>query len=218
MLELMNISKSYGAVMVMKDVSLTIKEGDICLLYGNEGAGKTTVLEIAAGIIRPDQGSVNAGGENLLTFKGKRKYRIGYVPQQFSLYQDQLVKEYVQFFCNIFGFFGRKAKLVSDQTLELVDLAEQANREIRDLNMADKKKLSFARALISNPDILILDEIIVGLPEKDTNMIIDNLKGLSEMKKIILISSRHTPNIVELSTKLVKIENGNLMVSERVMR
>jgi len=158
-----NVSKSFGAVRAVDDVSLTIEGGTICGFIGSDGAGKTTILRMAAAMIPPDRGTITIGGHDVTAERRHMKSVIGYMPQRFGLYQDLTVTENISFFMDIFGIRGAERNRRMERYLAFSNLLPFINRLAGNLSGGMKQKLGLACVLVHEPAVLILDEPTNGV-------------------------------------------------------
>ncbi|MEP0862017.1 MAG: ABC transporter ATP-binding protein [Ignavibacterium sp.] len=160
-IEIKGLTKSYGELIAVNNLSLTVKEGEMFGLVGPDGAGKTTTIKILCGLLNPEYGQVNLLGKNILTNRKEIQNNIGYLSQKFSLYGDLTVDENIEFFAqihNVRNFHSRR-----DELLDFTRLAPFRNRLADQLSGGMKQKLALACSLIHKPKILFLDEPTTGV-------------------------------------------------------
>ena len=158
-----NISKRFGTLEAVTDVSLHVEKGRIFGFVGSDGAGKSTLLRMVATMIRPSAGRILIDGIDVVTQKARVKPLIGYMPQRFGLYQDLTVGENMEFFMDIFGIFGPDRKERRDRYLGFSNLLPFIDRPAGDLSGGMKQKLGLACVLVHQPKVLILDEPTNGV-------------------------------------------------------
>lgn len=160
-IQIKGLTKSYGELIAVNDLSLTVKEGEMFGLVGPDGAGKTTTIKILCGLLNPDDGQVNLFGKNILNNRKEIQNNIGYLSQKFSLYGDLTVDENIEFFAqihNVRNFHSRR-----DELLDFTRLTPFRNRLADQLSGGMKQKLALACSLIHKPKILFLDEPTTGV-------------------------------------------------------
>lgn len=160
-IEIKGLTKSYGDLIAVNNLSLTVKEGEMFGLVGPDGAGKTTTIKILCGLLNPDDGQVNLLGKSILTNRKEIQNNIGYLSQKFSLYGDLTVDENIEFFAqihNVRNFYSRR-----DELLDFTRLTPFRNRLADQLSGGMKQKLALACSLIHKPKILFLDEPTTGV-------------------------------------------------------
>lgn len=158
-----NISKSFGNVHAVKDVSLHIKAGEIYGLVGADGAGKTTMMRLLVGALLPDEGEVSIGGYDVIHKTEYARSQLGYLSQRFSLYEDLTVLENIRFFAEVRGLKPNEWLPRSLEILEFVGLDQFTERRAGQLSGGMKQKLGLASALVTRPKILLLDEPTTGV-------------------------------------------------------
>lgn len=212
MLEIKNLSKSYGGFKAVDDFNLSVKEGDIYGFVGPNGAGKTTIMKIMSGLLPADVGTITIDNENILKDISKLKKTIGYMPDFFGVYDNLTVIEYLLFYSAAYGVPDDIAKDRANELLELVDLQEKVNEYVDSLSRGMKQRLCLARTLVHNPDILILDEPASGLDPYTRHQLKSILKHLSETGKTIIISSHILTELAELCSSICIIEKGKVIM------
>lgn len=212
MLEIRNLTKSYGKFKALKGIDLHIERGEIFGFIGPNGAGKTTTMRIVCGLLQADGGEVYVDGIDALNEPERIKRKVGYVPDFFGVYDNLKVIEYMNFFASMYGY---KPKEVHDSImglLELVNLSDKADAYVDGLSRGMKQRLCVARALIHDPDLLVLDEPASGLDPRARYELKEILKNLGDMGKTIIISSHILPELAEMCTSIGVMEKGNLIM------
>ena len=217
MLELSNITKFYGRFCALDDLSICVEDGALFGFVGPNGAGKTTAMKIMCGILAPDSGHVYIDGEELSTVGPMElREKIGYVPDSFGIYNDLKVMEYMEFFASCYGIEGMAARKKAEKLLDFVELSDRSDFFVDALSRGMKQKLSLARALMHDPEILILDEPSSGLDPRTRYVFKHIVSELSESGKTIIISSHILSDISELCTDIGIIDQGSLVISGRL--
>jgi ABC-2 type transport system ATP-binding protein len=215
-IEIENLTKQYQKNLGQKAVdnlNLSVEEGAIFGFVGPNGAGKTSTLRIMATLLQPSQGDIRVGGH--LVTKAPRQVRniIGYMPDFFGVYNDMLVWEYLDFFGACYNLpFAQRKQLIGD-LLELVDLSHRRDDPVERLSRGMKQRLSLARTLIHDPQVLILDEPASGLDPRARVEIRELLVELSRMGKTIFFSTHILADVAEICTQVAIIEAGKLVAS-----
>jgi ABC-2 type transport system ATP-binding protein len=190
-IQVKEISKSFGSLNAVSNVSFTVDQGSIFGLVGSDGAGKTTLLRMIATMIKPSAGKILLSGLDVVKEKTKVKDLIGYMPQRFGLYQDLTVGENLDFFMDIFGVFGAERKKRRDQYLGFSNLQDFVDRQAKDLSGGMKQKLGLACVLVHEPKALILDEPTNGVDPVSRQEFWDILDEMKREGMSILISTAY---------------------------
>ncbi len=163
LIEAKHLWKRFGDQVIVKDVSLQIRAGEVYGLMGPDGAGKSTVIRLLCGAYVQDEGEVYLAGKRLASDPDSARAILGYLSQRFSLYSDLTVLENLRFFAEVRGILGDDWRQRAQETLEFVDMAEFSNRKAGALSGGMKQKLGLAVAMIHKPAILLLDEPSSGV-------------------------------------------------------
>jgi len=212
MIEVKNISKSYGANKAVNNISFTAEHGEILGFLGPNGAGKTTTMNILTGYISSTKGRALLNGIDILENPVAAKKQIGYLPEQPPLYLDMTVDEYLKFVYEL-----KKSDLPRNSHLaeirELVKIEDMRKRLIRNLSKGYRQRVGLAQALVGNPPILILDEPTVGLDPKQIIEIRTLIKKLGKNHAVIL-SSHILPEIQAVCDRVVIINKGRIVAND----
>lgn len=216
MLRIKNLTKSYGKFTALNNLNLNIDKGAIFGFVGPNGAGKTTTMRIVAGLLTADSGEVMVDHVDALKNSKQLKSKIGYMPDFFGVYDNLKVMEYMEFYCSLYGIIGKKAKMLSYEMIDFVNLREQENSYVDELSRGMKQRLCLARSLVHNPELLILDEPASGLDPRARVEMKGILKELHLRDKTILISSHILPELAQMCSHIGVIEKGEMVVSGTV--
>ncbi|MCR4435302.1 MAG: ATP-binding cassette domain-containing protein [Clostridiales bacterium] len=208
MIEIQNLTKSYGRIKAVNNLNFTVEKGEILGFLGPNGAGKSTTMNIITGYIPPSQGTVKVCGFDILENPNEVKKHIGYLPELPPLYLDMTVKDYLDFAGDLKMAGKSKRSRIAD-IMELVKIADVKDRLIKNLSKGYKQRVGLAQALIGNPDVLILDEPTVGLDPKQIIEIRRLIKALGEEHTIIL-SSHILPEVSAVCERVVIINKGEI--------
>lgn len=210
MIEIEDISKSYGNTLALDGLSLSIDDGDIFGYIGPNGAGKSTTFKILATLLVPSSGQAIIDGFSVQSQAGEVRRRIGYMPDTFGAYDDMSVNEYLTFFAALYDIPPKDRKVVVGGVLELTDLTGKKRADVQTLSRGMTQRLGLARVLLHDPKVLLLDEPASGLDPRARVEIRELLKELRTMGKTILISSHILSELAEISTRIGIIERGKL--------
>ena len=210
MIEVKNVTKKYGKVIAVDDISFTIKDGDIIGLLGPNGAGKSTTMNMMTGFIEQTKGEIIIDGYNMLKKPKKAKREIGYMPEGVPLYTDLTVKEFVNYMAEIKKVNRKTRKEQVDKIIEQTGLKEVEKKLIKNLSRGYKQRVSLAGALVGSPKILILDEPTVGLDPKQITEIRNLIKELGKTHTVIL-SSHILSEVSQICNKVIIINKGKIV-------
>ncbi|MEM7165380.1 MAG: ABC transporter ATP-binding protein [Planctomycetota bacterium] len=211
MIEVQHLSKEYSIGPVLSDVSFKVEPGEVCGLIGPNGAGKTTLLRILATILHPSGGSVSMCDIDLREDAQEIRRRIGYMPDRFSTYEELRVDSFLEFFASIYEIPEAQVSSVTQDILKLVDLAPLRHSLIENLSLGVRQRLSLARALLHNPEVLLLDEPVSGLDPRARVEMRALLKELGDMGKTVLMSSHVLTDMVDVCDRFLVLEQGRVV-------
>lgn len=213
MVEVKNLTKNYGNIRAVDNISFTVGEGEILGFLGPNGAGKSTTMNMITGYISSTSGTVTIDGKEILENPKEAKSKIGYLPEIPPLYTDMSVKKYLEFMFDL-----KKVKLPKKEHIEevmrLVRITEQADRIIKNLSKGYRQRVGFAQALLGNPPVLILDEPTVGLDPKQIIEIRKLIKSLGK-KHTIIFSSHVLSEISATCDRILVISNGKIVADAK---
>ena len=210
MIEVKNVTKKYGKVAAVEDISFTIKEGEIVGLLGPNGAGKSTTMNMITGFIEQTTGDIIVDGYDMLKKSKKAKKQIGYMPEGVPLYTDLTVKEFVTYMAEIKQVSKKERKEKVKKVIEQTGLKEVEKKLIKNLSRGYKQRVSMAGALVGEPKILILDEPTVGLDPKQITEIRNLIKELGKTHTVIL-SSHILSEVSQICNKVIIINKGKIV-------
>jgi ABC-2 type transport system ATP-binding protein len=207
------LTKRYGSLFAVRDLGLDVPRGATYGLIGPNGAGKTTTMAVLASLLKPTSGVVRVAGADPTTDPAEVRRRVGYMPDVLGVYDSTTVEEYLQFFAGAYRIPRKQWPGLLDGLLELVDLTSKRDAEVNALSRGMKQRLSLARALVHDPELLILDEPASGLDPRARIDLRTLLLTLREMGKTVLISSHILPELQEVCTDVAIIEAGRLLAA-----
>ena len=211
-----NLWVRYGNLVAVRGINLTIPQGEVFGFIGPNGAGKSSTIKVLATLLRDFVGRVRVNGLDVLTKPQQVRERIGYVPDFFGVYEDLTVEEYLQFFSAAYQIERSRRKSIIGDVLDLTDLRHKLDAPVDGLSRGMKQRLSLARVLLHDPDLLLLDEPASGLDPRARIEMRELLKALKEMGKTILISSHILHELAQLCTRIGIIEAGKLVAEGSV--
>lgn len=215
MIEVKNLSKSYGNIKAVKDVSFTVESGKIYGFLGPNGAGKSTTMNIITGCLAPTLGEVKVNGLDIYDDADEAKRFIGYLPEQPPLYFDMTPYEYLKFVGRAKGVKGDSLERAVDEAMEKTNISAVGDRLIKNLSKGYKQRVGIAQAILGDPEIIILDEPTVGLDPIQIIEIRDLIRSLGAEHTVIL-SSHILTEISEVCDYVIIIANGEIVASDTI--
>ncbi|MBR3219848.1 MAG: ABC transporter ATP-binding protein, partial [Thermoguttaceae bacterium] len=216
MIKTEDLTKQYGKLFALKNLSLDLVEGDLFGFIGPNGSGKTTTMKILATLLQPTWGEAYVCGLSIYTRPKDIRRLIGFMPDFFGVYDDMKVIEYLEFFAAAYRIKGQARKKVCDEVLELVDLGYKREALVTSLSRGMTQRLGLARVLLHDPQVLLLDEPASGLDPRARIEMRELLKRLGGGGKTIMVSSHILPELADICNKVGIIERGELLVNADV--
>src|SRR3954469_23072918 len=213
MIEVVNFTKRYGDFVAVDDLTLTINQGEVFGFIGPNGAGKSTTIRFLATLLRPTSGDGRIGGHSVVTDPMAVRRVIGFMPDDFGVYDGMKVWEFLDFFAVAYEIPRTQRKMIIGQVLELLDLTHKRDDYVNGLSKGMKQRLCLAKTLVHDPPVLILDEPASGLDPRarlEMKALLSELKG---MGKTILVSSHILSELAYFCTSIGIIERGKLLAA-----
>ncbi|MFC0133624.1 ABC transporter ATP-binding protein [Massilia eurypsychrophila] len=214
LLSVSKLTKSYGARLAVDDVSFQVRAGQTVGLIGPNGAGKSSTVSMVCGLLRPDAGTVELDGQQIVQGLSEAKRKIGFVPQDLALYEDLSARENLKLFAALYGIKGADARRRCDEVLALVNLLDRAGDKAETFSGGMKRRLNIAAALMHDPQLLILDEPTVGVDPQSRNAIFDTLEQLKAMGRSLIYTSHYMEEVERLADHIVIIDHGKVLADE----
>ncbi|MGB9837467.1 ATP-binding cassette domain-containing protein [Methanothermobacter sp.] len=186
MIEVDSVSKSFGRIRALDNLSFSVREGELMGIIGHNGAGKTTAIRIIAGILHPDSGTVHVGGYDVTRDPIMVKSMIGYLPEEPNLYERFRAADLLRYFGELYGVPRDVLDDRIDELLELVGMSERAEDPINTFSKGMRQRIGIARALIHDPPIIIFDEPTMGLDPATAFSIREFIRELKGSRTMIL--------------------------------
>jgi len=215
MIQLVDVTKRYDDTIVVDRLNVEINPGEIVGLIGHNGAGKSTTLKMIAGLVEPTSGQVQVMGHDMQRESIKVKQRIGYLPEESSLYEAMTARQYLLFFSELYRMPRHKALQRIDQLLDSLELNDK-NKLTGEFSKGMKRKTAIARTLLHDPDLLILDEPNSGLDPLTSFFIINYLKTLRREGKTIILSAHNLFHVETICDRVGIIKNGKLLIFDNM--
>ena len=213
MIEVKNLTKRYGDIKALDDISFTVDTGEVLGFLGPNGAGKSTTMNIITGYISSTSGTVTVDGSEILENPRETKRKIGYLPEIPPLYPEMTVRKYLEFMFDL-----KKVKLPKKEHIEeimrLVRITDMADRLIKNLSKGYRQRVGFGQALLGNPPVLILDEPTVGLDPKQIIEIRKLIRSLGK-KHTVIFSSHVLSEISATCDRIIVISEGRLVADSK---
>jgi ABC-2 type transport system ATP-binding protein len=211
MIEIKGLCKDYGNVKAVKDLNLTIKNGEFFGFLGPNGAGKTTTIKIIAGILKPTKGSVTVCGHDIIKDSLNAKRKIGYIPDRPYLYEKLTGREFLEFVGRLYDLDDDYIHKTAREYLEAFKLYGWVDELIESYSHGMRQKLIMTAALIHNPEVIVVDEPMVGLDPMGVKIVKELFKDLCK-KGVTIFMSTHTLDIAEeMCERIGIIQNGELI-------
>ena len=215
-LDVKGITKSFGSMKAVDDVSFTVERGEICGFIGPNGAGKTTTMRIASTLELPETGDVLIDGVSVLEDARSVRRRLGFMPDSYGAYGATTVLEYLDFFARAQGLRGKDRKRTIEGVVDFTALHPLISKNIDALSKGMKQRLCLAKTLLHDPALLILDEPAAGLDPRARVELRELVTALAETGKAVLISSHILTELSEVCHTVAVIEAGVLQAKGRV--
>ena len=216
MIKTSGLSKSYGDFAALRGIDLDVAASDIYGFIGPNGAGKTTTIKILTTLMEPTGGDASVAGKSVWDDKDSIRGLIGYMPDSFGVYPDMTVTEYLHFFAAAYGIGRTERQGLVGGLLELTDLTFKEDSLVDSLSKGMQQRLGLARALVHDPQVLILDEPAAGLDPRARVELREILRELQRMGKTILLSSHILSELEDICNRVGIIEQGRLVAQGTV--
>ena len=210
MIEVGNLTKNYGEIRAVDNISFSVRDGTVCGFLGPNGAGKSTTMNIMTGCLSATEGIVKIGGYDIFEESEKAKKLIGYLPEQPPLYLDDTPREYLRFVAEAKGI---TRSLINDEitkVMEETDTVDVADRLIKHLSKGYRQRIGIAQTLIGNPPVIILDEPTVGLDPLQVIEIRELIRELGR-KHTVIFSSHILSEVQQICDEIMIISKGRVM-------
>lgn len=210
-LELKNLTKKFADFIAVDNISLSITEGEIFGFLGANGAGKSTTINMIAGLLRINEGEITILGKNIAKNSKFAKMNIGIVPQDLAIYEDLTAAENVKFFAGLYRLRGAKLAERVDEALKFVGLSDKHKEYPKNFSGGMKRRLNIACAIAHRPKLIIMDEPTVGIDPHSRNYILQSVRKLNEMGCTIIYTSHYMEEVEEICTKIAIVDHGKVI-------
>jgi ABC-2 type transport system ATP-binding protein len=206
-----SLSKTYGSVAALVDLTLEARQGECLGLLGPNGAGKTTALSIVCSLIRPDHGTVEIAGTDVARDPRAAWRRLGLVAQELSLYEELTARENLRFFGSLYGLWGKRLAERVAESLALAGLEDRADDRADTFSAGMKRRLNLAIGVVHDPEILLLDEPTVGVDPESRNHLFEMVLSLKQRGKTIVYTTRDMEEAERLCDRIAIVDRGRLL-------
>ena len=206
-----DLHRHFGPLKAVDGISFEIPVGRVCGFIGSNGAGKTTTMRILATLDQPSAGTVEISGVDVVQEPWKVRHRLGWMPDHFNVYGHMSVLEFMDFHARALGFRGKERQQRLQEVMEFTDLLPIAGRPANKLSKGMTQRLCLGRALVHDPDVLVLDEPAAGLDPKARVELKHLIRLLAAEGKTVLISSHILSELGEMCDSLIFINNGKII-------
>ena len=217
MIEFAHVTRTYGPKTAVADLSLAIPRGELFALLGPNGAGKTTSIKMLVGLLQPSQGSIRICGHDVVTHPREAHLHVGYVPDEPCLYDKLTGREFLWFIADMFGMPRHLAGSRIDREIASFELAEFADDLSESYSLGMKQRLVFAASLLHDPDVLVLDEPMVGLDPRSVRIVKDLLAARTREGMTVFMSTHTLAMAEEMADRVGIMVRGRLRFLGTVM-
>jgi ABC-2 type transport system ATP-binding protein len=211
MIEANSLTKFYGEFAAARDVTFTLREGEVAAFLGPNGAGKSTVMKLITGYLAPSAGTARVAGHDMQSARLEGAQRLGYLPENGPLYPDMTPRALLRFFAEARGMDQSRARDRIDAVIELCALQAVLGKPIGKLSKGYRQRVGMAQVLLHEPDVLILDEPTAGLDPNQIREVRRLIRKLGETKKTILLSTHILQEVSAMCTRVIFINEGRIV-------
>ena len=211
LIEVDSVTKRFGAIIAVDDVSFTVRRGEVLGFLGPNGAGKSTTMRVITGYLPPTIGTARVCGQDIQTHPVEAKRKIGFLPEGAPLYGDMSVQGFLEFIARIRNLSGKHKKSRMDDVIERMGLAEVLFQRVETLSKGYKRRVGMAQAILHDPDVLILDEPTDGLDPNQKHHVRELIRDMGSDKAII-ISTHILEEVDAVCTRALIIDRGTVVL------
>ena len=210
MIEVSHLTKCYGDVAALEDLTFKLVPGEILGFLGPNGAGKSTAMKMLTGFLRPSSGEVRIWGSNMWQDSLAAQRHIGYLPEGAPAYEEMTPLGFLQFIADARGLTGVERANRLEQTITVMSLQEVLGQRIETLSKGFKRRVGLAQAILHDPDVLILDEPTDGLDPNQKHQVRKMIKGLSA-DKIVIVSTHNLEEVTAVCNRAMVLAKGRVV-------
>jgi ABC-2 type transport system ATP-binding protein len=211
MIQVERLTKSFGSLVAVDDISLTVEEGEIFGLLGPNGAGKTTTINMICGVLKPDSGRVLIGGRDIWLEPTAVKRELGVVPQEIAVYEDLSARDNLNFWGSLYGLSGGALRSRVNDALTLVGLSDRAGDKVKGFSGGMKRRLNLCMGLLHRPRLLLLDEPTVGIDPQARLNILDVVRRVAADGTTVLYTTHYMDEAQDLCDRIAIIDHGRVL-------
>lgn len=215
MIKAENLTKRFGDITAVDDISFEIRKGESFGFLGPNGAGKSTTINMLAGVLAPDKGRISINGASDPTRSQVRRM-LGIAPQALALYGELTGEENLAFFGRLYGLSGKALRDRTDLMLDLVGLAERRRHRVKTYSGGMQRRLNLACGLVHDPQVLLLDEPTVGVDPQSRNLIFEKVSQLKAEGRTVLYTTHYMEEAERLCDRVAIIDNGHILAVDTV--
>lgn len=205
------LTKKFGDLTAVDNISLNIEEGEIYGLLGPNGAGKSTIINILCGLLAMDKGKIEILGKDIEKSSTYAKQNIGVVPQEIAIYEDLTAYENVKFFASLYGLKGSKLKESVEEALDFVGLLDKRKQYSKTFSGGMRRRLNIACAIAHRPKLIIMDEPTVGIDPQSRNHILQSVKKLNSLGCTIIYTTHYMEEVESICGNISIIDHGKVI-------
>ncbi len=213
LLKTTDLTKKYGNKVVVDNLNLEIRKGEVFGLLGPNGAGKSTTMNMICSIVRPTLGDVELFGKDLGKYKKEILKKIGYIPQELAIHGSLKAWENVELFTSLYGVKGSELKKRVNESLEYVGLLDRRGDLAKNFSGGMKRRLNIACAIGHHPELLIFDEPTVGIDPQSRNFILDKIRESNENGATVIYTSHYMEEVEAICTRIAIMDNGKIIAT-----
>lgn len=210
MIEIQNLTKRFGSVAAVTDLSLTVRPGEVLGFLGPNGAGKSTTMKMATGYLAPDQGAVRICGHDIVGDTIAAQKKLGYLPEGAPAYGEMTPREFLHFIAGVRNLSGADARAAMERAIAGAELKAVLDQPIETLSKGFRRRVGLAQAILHDPEVLVLDEPTDGLDPNQKHAVRGLIRGMSKDKTII-ISTHLLEEVEAICTRAVIIDQGRIV-------
>ncbi|MCR5214652.1 MAG: ATP-binding cassette domain-containing protein [Eubacterium sp.] len=210
-LQTKELTKKYGSHLVVDNLNLEIRKGEVFGLLGPNGAGKSTTMNMICNIVKPTLGSVEFMGKDFRKNKKELSKHLGFIPQDLAIHGSLKAWENVELFTSLYGIKGSELRERIDESLEYVGLSDRRNDYAKTFSGGMKRRLNIACAIGHHPDLLIFDEPTVGIDPQSRNFILEKIKESNKNGATVIYTSHYMEEVEAICSRIAIMDNGKLI-------